>query len=105
MATVTIYSNFGAPQNKVCHCFHCFPIYLHEVMGLDAMMQFFDLSFTPAFSLFSFPFIEGLFSSSLLSAIRIVSSAYLRLLIFLQAILIPDFDSIHPCIWQDILCI
>ena len=19
---------FGAPQNKVCHCFHCFPIYL-----------------------------------------------------------------------------
>ena len=25
---VTIYSDFGAPQNKVCHCFHCFPIYL-----------------------------------------------------------------------------
>ena len=21
-------SNFGAPQNKVSHCFHCFPIYL-----------------------------------------------------------------------------
>jgi len=21
-------SDFGAPQNKVCHCFHCFPIYL-----------------------------------------------------------------------------
>ena len=20
--------DFGAPQNKVCHCFHCFPIYL-----------------------------------------------------------------------------
>ena len=20
-------SDFGAPQNKVCHCFHCFPIY------------------------------------------------------------------------------
>ena len=19
---------FGAPQNKICHCFHCFPIYL-----------------------------------------------------------------------------
>ena len=28
MATVTIYSDFGAPQNKVCHSFHCFPIYL-----------------------------------------------------------------------------
>ena len=25
---VTIYSDFGAPQNKVFHCFHCFPIYL-----------------------------------------------------------------------------
>ena len=21
-------SNFGVPQNKVSHCFHCFPIYL-----------------------------------------------------------------------------
>ena len=26
-AVVTIYSDFGAPQNKVSHCFHCFPIY------------------------------------------------------------------------------
>ena len=23
-----ICSDFGAPQNKVCHCFHCFPMYL-----------------------------------------------------------------------------
>ena len=28
MDAVTICSDFGAPQNKVCHCFHCFPIYL-----------------------------------------------------------------------------
>ena len=28
MAAVTICSDFGAPQNKVCYCFHCFPIYL-----------------------------------------------------------------------------
>ena len=28
MATVTICSDLGAPQNKVSHCFHCFPIYL-----------------------------------------------------------------------------
>ena len=28
MAAVTICSDFGAPQNKFCHCFHCFPIYL-----------------------------------------------------------------------------
>ena len=27
-ATVTICSDFGAQENKVCYCFHCFPIYL-----------------------------------------------------------------------------
>ena len=27
MAAVTICSDFGAQGNKVCHCFHCFPIY------------------------------------------------------------------------------
>jgi len=47
------------------------------------------LSFRPTFSLSSFNFIRRLFSSSSLSAIRVVSSAYLRLLIFLPAILIP----------------
>ena len=28
MAAVIICSHFGAQENKVCHCFHCFPIYL-----------------------------------------------------------------------------
>ena len=28
MAAVTICSNFGTQGNKVCHCFHCCPIYL-----------------------------------------------------------------------------
>ena len=28
MAGVTIWSDFGAQENKVCHCLHCFPIYL-----------------------------------------------------------------------------
>ena len=27
MAAVTICSDFGAPKNKVWHCFHCLPIY------------------------------------------------------------------------------
>ena len=27
MAAITICSDFGDPQNKVWHCFHCFPIY------------------------------------------------------------------------------
>ena len=49
----------------------------HEVMGLDAMiLVFWMLSFKPTFSLSSFTFIKRLFSSSL-SAIRVVSSAYL----------------------------
>ena len=28
MAAITICSEFGAQQKKVCHCFHCFIIYL-----------------------------------------------------------------------------
>ena len=28
MATVTMCSDFGAQENKICHCFHCFLIYL-----------------------------------------------------------------------------
>ena len=57
------------------------------------------LSFKPAFSLSSFTFIKRLFSSSLLSAIRVVSSAYLRLLIFLSVILIPAWTSSQHLAW------
>ena len=28
VAAVTVISDFGAQENKVCHCFHCLPIYL-----------------------------------------------------------------------------
>ena len=49
-------------------------------MGPDAMiLVFWMLSFKPTFSLSSFTFIKRLFSSSSLSAKRVVSSAYLRL--------------------------
>ena len=92
MGTVTICSDFGAPQNKVSHSFHCFPIYLLLVMGPDAMiLVFWMLSFKPTFT-----FIKKLFSSSSLSAIRVVSSAYLKLLTFLLAILIPACESFSP---------
>ena len=70
------------------------PSICHEVMGLDAMIFIFCiLSFKPTFSLSSLTFIKRLFGSSSLSAIRVVSSAYLRLLIFLSAILIPACAS------------
>ena len=52
------------------------------------------LNFTPTFSLSSF--IKSLFSSSLLSAITVVSSAYLRLLILLPGIMIPAWSSSSP---------
>ena len=65
-------------------------------MGLDAMIfVFWMLSFKLTFSLSSFTFTKRLFSSSL-SAIRVVSSAYLRLLIFLPAVLIPACASFSP---------
>ena len=63
-------------------------------MGLDAMSLVFQmLSFKPAFSLSSFTLIKRLFSFSSLSAIREVSSACLRLLIFLLEILVPAYVS------------
>ena len=69
----------------------------HEVMGLDAMVLVFrPLSFKATFSLSSFIFIKRLFSSSSLSAIRVVSSAHLGLLIFLSAISIPACASSSP---------
>ena len=53
------------------------PSVCHEVMGPDAMiLVYWVLSFKPPFSLSSFTFIKRLFSSSSLSAIRVVSSAY-----------------------------
>ena len=52
-------------------------------MGPDAMIFVFRmLSFKPAFSLSSFTLIKRLFGFFLLSAIRMASSTYLRLLIY-----------------------
>ena len=66
------------------------PSICHEEMGPDTtILVFWMLSFKSAFSLSSFTFISRLFSYSSLSAIKVVSSAYMRLLILLPAILIP----------------
>ena len=62
------------------------PSICYEVMWQDAMIfVFWMLSFKSAFSLSSFTFIKKLFSSSF-SVISVISSAYLRLLIFLLAV-------------------
>ena len=94
MAALTICSDFGGQEKKLCQHFHCFPIYLPWSDGTRCHdLRFLMLSFKPAFSLSSFTFVKRLFSSSSFSAIRMASSTYLRLLIFLPAILIPACAS------------
>ena len=93
-AAVTVHSDFGAQEIKsVTVSTYPWPI-CHEVIGLDAMILVFCmLSFKPAFALSSFTLIKRLFSSVSLSPVRVLSSAYLRFLLFLLAILIPACAS------------
>ena len=93
MAAVTI-CDFGAQKNKVCHCFHCFPISLpwSDGTGCQDLVFLNDELQANFFTLL----LMKVRSSSSLSAIRVVSSAYLRLLIFLPAILIPFCASSSP---------
>ena len=59
MTTVTIYSDFGAPQNKLCHCFPLFP-HLFAMKWRDQMpwSLFFECWVKPAFSLSFSTFIK-----------------------------------------------
>ena len=107
MAEITIFNDLGVQDNKVCHCYYCFPIYLpwSERIGWPwssfsecwVLNQVFHSPLSPSssgsFVLLSFTFIKRLFSSSSLSAIRVASSTYLKLLIYLPAILIPTCAS------------
>ena len=78
LAAVTICSDFGAQEKKSVMVS---PSICYEVMGPDAtIFVSWMLSFKSTFSLSSFTFTKRLFSSSLLSAIRVVSSVYLSLL-------------------------
>ena len=73
------------------------PFICYELMGPDAMiLVFWMLSFNPTFSVSSFTLIKRLIRSSSLFAVRVVVSEYLKLLIFLLAILIPACDSSSP---------
>ena len=78
------------------------PSICQEVMGPVAMiLVFFMLSFRPFFALSSFTS----FNSSSLSAIRLISSAYRRLLIFLPAVLIPAWDIVQSGLSHDVFCV
>ena len=78
---------WGPQENETCHCCHCFPIYLpwsdgtrcHELIFLNA-------EFKAAFSLSFFTLNKRLFSSSSLSAIRVVLSACLVVLTLSQVL-------------------
>ena len=81
------------------------PSTCHEVMGPDAMIFIFlMLSFKPGFSIFSFTFIKRLFSSSSLSAIWVVSSAY-QVIDISPSNLDSSLCFIQPGILHDVLYI
>ena len=91
MAIITVCSDFGAQENKDCHCFHCFPIYLSwgDETGCHDLHFFecWDLS-----QLFHSPL--SLSSRGSLVPLHFLPLEwYLRLLIFLLAILTPVWDS------------
>ena len=126
-AAVSVCSDFGAQENKICHCFHFFPFYLPLSDGTRCHdLSFWMLKVVGNFKLFIlywgvadyyvvvsgeqwrdsvsiecwvlsqlFHFPHSL-SSSPLYLLPVVSSTYLRLLIFLPAILIPACDSSSP---------
>ena len=84
MAPVTIRSDFRAQEEETVTTFTFSLSICQEVMGPDAMiLVFFIFSLKLAHSLSHFTLIKRLFNSSLLSAIRVVLSAYLRLVTFL----------------------
>ena len=94
MAAVTICRDFGAQENSLS----LFPLLSHlfamkwwDWMPWPLFFEYWVLSWL--FSLSSFSFIKRLFSFPSLYAIRVMSSAYLKLLIFLLEILIPACAS------------
>ena len=74
------------------------PFICHEVMGPDAMILvlFFFLILSFTFSLSYFRLIKRLLNSFSLSTFKMISSAYLRLLIFPPAILSLAYNSTSP---------
>ena len=92
----TVWSDFGAQVKKICHCFHFFPFYLPWSDGTGCN----DFSFLDRVSSQLFHSPLSLLSRDSLVPLCfqpwVLSSAYLRLLIFLPAMLIPACDSSIP---------
>ena len=73
-----------------------FPSTFHEVMGPDVIILFFECWVLSQLFTLLFHFHQEALSSFSLSSLRVVSSAYLKLFIFLPAILIPARASSSP---------
>ena len=41
IVAITVRSDFGAQESKICHCFHFIPFYFHEMTVPDAMIRVF----------------------------------------------------------------
>ena len=93
MAAVIICSDLGAPQNKVCHCFQCFLIIFHKMMGLDGILVCECWVLSNIFTLLFHSHQEG---PQLLFTFCHKGGTYLWLLIFLPEILIPACASSSP---------
>ena len=92
MAAITIYSDFGAPPKVKSATVST--VFLFAMKWWDQMpwSQFSECWALSQLFHSSFTFVKRLSSSSI-SAVRVVSSPYLRFLIFLLAILIPACAS------------
>ena len=78
----------------MCHCFQFFPFYLLWSIGTGCHdLSLFNIEFQARFFTFLFHLIKSTFSSSSLSAIRVISSAYLRLLPYFLKNLITAWAS------------
>ena len=92
-------SKLGKEYNKAVYCHPAYLTYIQSSVQFRSVAQSW-----PTLSLSSFTFITRLFSFSLLSAIRVVSSTYLRFLMFLPAILISACASpVHHFTWCTLL--
>ena len=96
MAAVTICSDFGAQEEEICHDFHLFPLYLPCSNGARCHDLSLIFSLKLAFSFSSSTLIKRLFRSSSLSAIRVLSSSYPRLLMLLPPIRFQLVNSSSP---------
>ena len=101
VAAVKVHSDFGAQENKSATVTNFPSSICHKVVGLDAMNV--ECLFVNSFLNVEFKlvlpsplFIERLFSSSLHSAIRVVSYSYFWILVLLPAILNPAWDLSRP---------